>query len=59
MFWAHNRTNVKCKAMLMGRFAILNLAKVQCFVQICFKLKKISKFEFHDFYKEMYGRQVL
>ena len=45
--------------MLMGRFAILNLAKVQCFVQICFKLKKISKFEFHDFYKEMYGRQVL
>ena len=28
MFWAHNRTNVKYKTMLMGRFAILNLAKV-------------------------------
>ena len=45
--------------MLMGRFAILNLAKVQRFVEICFKLEEISKFEFHDFYKEMYGRQAL
>ena len=45
--------------MLMSRFAILNLAKIQCFVEICFKLEKVSTFEFHDFYKEMYGRQAL
>ena len=43
----------------MGRFRTEFSKSAKFFEEICFKLEKISKFEFHDFYKEMYGQQAL